>query len=563
MLKETTKYESNNKMSAESLATLFTPHLICPRKLTPEALHSISQNLSGMISFMITKGEELQNIPPKLATDIRAYFLEQKRKKILSPDVQLLDESVTSDSTANTVYTFIDREKTAEAHISNPTDTALAQLYAYIQTLPESSKKRKLIKQFNRENGQGTPLQQQMLMRLQKGNNGQRTNKSFGGSIKKHIFHTSLGSKTPKRNTQFPLAATAASVCINYTCRILCVEFNLFLSLLQTPIARKDTKPRLVFQTPNEIQNKADSIRVQTPNAASLQTNLTPMAKTMPTVTITEVCELEIAPAEVVEPDSLSVEAADDNKSRDEPIRTPATINMNKFITCFKSEPNLSKALNEKNENVPMLNRGRFIAKKLLGGVSMVNLRFPFGSNSHEKKFVDDLTPKSAREAITVDRNGERSVIKKIVFDIDEDVIPTKVHFENDQKTETNVTPRAEIRDDIDLMTPHDKMNEAIVAPHDIPLDDDEDDVDFDEKENLPDVECDQPIYLEKLKQASIMQCGGGGGVGSSVTTIGCLSRDNVSLSDSMMGDSVSPITKSTHRMSKAMQVRRNAHRPR
>lgn len=223
MLKETTKYESSNKMSAESLATLFTPHLICPRKLAPEALHSISQNLSGMISFMITKGEELQNIPPKLATDIRAYFLEQKRKKILSPDVQLLDESVTSDSTANTVYTFIDREKTAEAHISNPTDTALAQLYAYIQTLPESSKKRKLIKQFNRENGQGTPLQQQMLMRLQKGNNGQRPNKSIGGSIKKHIFHTSLGSKTPKRSSHFPLAAVAASVSIS-------TQFNRLIS---------------------------------------------------------------------------------------------------------------------------------------------------------------------------------------------------------------------------------------------------------------------------------------------------------------------------------------------
>lgn len=127
-------------------------------QLTPEALHAISQNLAGIISFMITKAKELQDIPPKLATDIRAYFLEQKRKKILSPDVQMLNESVTSDSTANTVYTFVDREKTAEAHISNTTDTALAQLYAYIQTLPESSKKRKLIKQFNKENGQGNPV---------------------------------------------------------------------------------------------------------------------------------------------------------------------------------------------------------------------------------------------------------------------------------------------------------------------------------------------------------------------------------------------------------------------
>lgn len=154
MLNETIKFEKNNKMSADSLATLFTPHLICPKKLTPEELHTISQNMSGVISFMITKGSEIFSIPPKLATDIRAYFCEQKRKKTMSPE-HILNESVTSDSTANTVYTFIDRERTAQAHVQNPTDTGLAQLYAHIQTLPDSSKKRKLIKHFNKQNGQG------------------------------------------------------------------------------------------------------------------------------------------------------------------------------------------------------------------------------------------------------------------------------------------------------------------------------------------------------------------------------------------------------------------------
>lgn len=39
----------------------------------------------------------------------------------------------------------------------NPTEAALAQLYAHIQSLPESSKKRRLVKQFNKENGHGTP----------------------------------------------------------------------------------------------------------------------------------------------------------------------------------------------------------------------------------------------------------------------------------------------------------------------------------------------------------------------------------------------------------------------
>ena len=33
LLHLTASYESRNKMSSESLATLFTPHLLCPRKV--------------------------------------------------------------------------------------------------------------------------------------------------------------------------------------------------------------------------------------------------------------------------------------------------------------------------------------------------------------------------------------------------------------------------------------------------------------------------------------------------------------------------------------------------
>lgn len=60
-----------------------------------------------------------------------------------------------SETTASTVFTFIDREKTAKAHDTETTDTALANLYAYIVSLPESSRKKKLIHKFNKENGKG------------------------------------------------------------------------------------------------------------------------------------------------------------------------------------------------------------------------------------------------------------------------------------------------------------------------------------------------------------------------------------------------------------------------
>lgn len=85
LLNKTASFESSNKMNCDTLATLFTPHLMCPRKLSPEALHTDSQNLSGLVSYMIKKGKQLFEIPPKLATDIRAYWVDQERK-LLSPN---------------------------------------------------------------------------------------------------------------------------------------------------------------------------------------------------------------------------------------------------------------------------------------------------------------------------------------------------------------------------------------------------------------------------------------------------------------------------------------------
>ncbi|XP_018392395.1 PREDICTED: uncharacterized protein LOC108771572 [Cyphomyrmex costatus] len=181
LLNKTASYEHSNKMNSDTLATLFTPHLLCPRKLSPEALHINSQNLSCLVAFMIRKGIELFEIPPKLATDIRAYWVEQERK-LLSPKKTDLNESVPdATSTAHTVFSFVDRKLTAKANSTQDTQAALAQLYAHIQAMPESAKKRRLVKQFNKENGQGTPRHVKNCK-----------TKSLGDSIKKHIFQKKI-----------------------------------------------------------------------------------------------------------------------------------------------------------------------------------------------------------------------------------------------------------------------------------------------------------------------------------------------------------------------------------
>ncbi|XP_049960895.1 uncharacterized protein LOC126481294 isoform X1 [Schistocerca serialis cubense] len=176
LLHKTACHEAKNKMSADNLATLFTPHLICPRKLTPEALHDNSQKMCGVIAFMIKQEKNLFNIPPKLATDVRAFWIEHNKSRI-TPKVCRVS---TDGLTASTVFSFVDRERSAEVHkqVGDPTEVALAQLYAHIQTLPESQQKRRLVKQFNRENGHGTPLRFKPHGR----------SRSLGDSIKRHIF---------------------------------------------------------------------------------------------------------------------------------------------------------------------------------------------------------------------------------------------------------------------------------------------------------------------------------------------------------------------------------------
>lgn len=76
-----------------------------------------------------------------------------------------------------------------------------------------------------------------------------------------------------------------------------------------------------------------------------------------------------------------------EHENNEQNYHTPISFKMNKFIMCFKSEPDLSRVQSD-SESEPMLNRGRFIAKKLLSGVSMVNLRRPFANSTEKRAFA-------------------------------------------------------------------------------------------------------------------------------------------------------------------------------
>ena len=88
-----------------------------------------------------------------------------------------------SSSAVNTVLTFAERKTSEEIESSQDTQVALAQLYAHVQSMPESAKKKKLLKQFNRASGI-TPSSSQRKKHTR--------SRTFGESLKVNIYFDNL-----------------------------------------------------------------------------------------------------------------------------------------------------------------------------------------------------------------------------------------------------------------------------------------------------------------------------------------------------------------------------------
>jgi len=157
-LSNVARHESDNRMNADNLGTLFSTNILCPRKLSPETLQSNHQLLSKAVTFMIEHAEKLFELPEKLCKDVQNYVNQKdkmstpknkKGRKIGTPEQ--------GSPVVSTIFTFVDREASLKAQQGNQTDQALAQLYAHVQSMPESAHKRRLVAKLNDANGRGTP----------------------------------------------------------------------------------------------------------------------------------------------------------------------------------------------------------------------------------------------------------------------------------------------------------------------------------------------------------------------------------------------------------------------
>lgn len=144
------------KMDERSLATIFGQHILCPRSWTPKQVQKNIDIITDSVEFLLVNYEKLFSGPTELVLDARKKL--KKYQSALKNSSQGGGDSINNideeGDENNTVITFCQRKPSQDTI----TDQALAELYAQVQAMPETPQKRKLIKQFNRQNGFGTPM---------------------------------------------------------------------------------------------------------------------------------------------------------------------------------------------------------------------------------------------------------------------------------------------------------------------------------------------------------------------------------------------------------------------
>lgn len=145
------------KMDERSLATIFGSHILCPRTWTPKQVQKNVEIITDAMEFLLLNYDHLFNGPDELVIEAKQKYQKYlTQKKMIGAGGDSLNNGQEEEVNENkSVITFCQRKEAQET----TTDQSLAELYAQVQAMPDTPHKKKLIRQFNRQNGFGTPMQ--------------------------------------------------------------------------------------------------------------------------------------------------------------------------------------------------------------------------------------------------------------------------------------------------------------------------------------------------------------------------------------------------------------------
>jgi len=118
LLNSVIKCESENKMSSFNLGTLFSTHILSPKKMSPETLQTNMKLFTAATAFMIENAPILFAIPEKLEKEVQCFNFARGSESRRSLALKSKEAPGVASLVANTVFTFI-RNDVDDDHKAN------------------------------------------------------------------------------------------------------------------------------------------------------------------------------------------------------------------------------------------------------------------------------------------------------------------------------------------------------------------------------------------------------------------------------------------------------------
>ncbi|XP_008571434.1 PREDICTED: rho GTPase-activating protein 19 isoform X2 [Galeopterus variegatus] len=189
LLYQTAKKQDKNKMSAYNLALMFAPHVLWPKNVTANDLQENITKLNNGMAFMIKHSQKLFKAPAYIRECARLHYVGSRTHA----------SKLAKSQKRNLVDSCCHQEETQQR-----TEEALRELFQHVHNMPESAKKKQLIRQFNKQSLTQTPGREPSTSRVQK----RARSRSFSGLIKRKVLGNQVMSE--KKN-KYPTPESVAT----------------------------------------------------------------------------------------------------------------------------------------------------------------------------------------------------------------------------------------------------------------------------------------------------------------------------------------------------------------
>ncbi|XP_078129690.1 rho GTPase-activating protein 19-like [Sander vitreus] len=211
LLYHTARKQHINKMSAINLATMFAPHIIWPKNVMASDLQGNIEQLNNGIAFLIRHSQKLFKAPTYIKEYTRIYFTGSKTLQS-KDDLTLCSgtkdgpmSAVTAASPSPSIRTIRGEVSSTSTTMSSKsyTESALRELYQQVNNMPESAKKKKLIRQFDKQ-----PLLTPSADSRTPFSRKHWRSRSLGGMIKRKVLGSQVLTEKENRRLQSPLPSS-------------------------------------------------------------------------------------------------------------------------------------------------------------------------------------------------------------------------------------------------------------------------------------------------------------------------------------------------------------------